>query len=100
MISPKIETVPPPTPEKLKEFTGMYESEELKTFYEVDIVKDQLVARHMHHGDISLTPAWKDEFRGGQWFMNAIEFYRDENGNVAGFKVNQTRNRNQRFIKK
>ncbi len=99
MTCPKLEDVPPPTPEQLKELTGEYVSEELNTSYTVVLENGELAAKHRSHGTIDLTYAYKDDFRGGEWFMRAVEFYRNEDGEVVGFKVTQGRSRNQRFIK-
>lgn len=83
----------------LAELTGGYKSEELETFYSITLEDGKLVAKHRRHGTINLTYAYKDDFRGGVWFMRSVEFYRNEAGEVAGFKVTQSRSRNQRFIK-
>lgn len=83
----------------LAELTGGYKSEELETFYSITLEDGKLVAKHRRHGTINLTYACKDDFRGGVWFMRSVEFYRNEAGEVAGFKVTQSRSRNQRFIK-
>jgi CubicO group peptidase (beta-lactamase class C family) len=85
--------------EQLAELTGKYKSEELETFYSITLEDGKLVAKHRRHGTINLTYAYKDDFRGGVWFMRSVEFYRNEAGKVAGFKVTQSRSRNQRFIK-
>ncbi len=99
MTCPKLEDVPAPGPEQLAELTGEYKSEELKTFYSIILEDGKLVAKHRRHGTIDLTYAYKDDFRGGVWFMRSVEFYRNDAGKVAGFKVTQSRSRNQRFIK-
>jgi CubicO group peptidase (beta-lactamase class C family) len=96
MTCPKVQ--PGNTP--LTELTGKYISEELKTIYDISVENGQLVAKHIHNGTILLTPAWKDDFEGGVWFMKSVEFYRDKNGKVAGFIVTTNRSRNQHFIKK
>lgn len=99
MICPKVEQAPSPDVEQLRELTGEYKSEELATFYTIVLEDGKLKLRHRRHGDIDLTPAWKDEFRGGAWFTQSVEFTRDEKGNVTGFLVSQQRSRNQRFVK-
>jgi CubicO group peptidase (beta-lactamase class C family) len=100
MTCPKLEDIPLPTLEQLAEYEGEYESEELKTSYVVVLENGTLVAKHRRYGTISLTLGWKDDFRGGIWFMRSVEFFRDEEGRVAGFKVSQNRSRNQKFIKR
>lgn len=99
MTCPKLKDTPTPDDAHLGELTGEYWSKELETGYIIALEDSKLVAKHRHHGTISLTPARKDDFRGGTWFMHSVEFYRDKQGRVAGFTVTQGRSRNQRFIK-
>lgn len=99
MTCPKLEDVPAPGPEKLAELTGKYKSDELETFYTIALEDGRLVAKHRRHGTINLTYAYKDDFRGGVWFMQSVEFCRNKTGDVAGLKVTQNRSRNQQFIK-
>jgi hypothetical protein len=84
---------------ELKDFTGRYTSKELDAAYEVVLEDGALVARHRRLGDIALSPAYGNEFSGDRFFMSAVEFYRDEQGNVAGFLATSGRSRNQRFVK-
>jgi CubicO group peptidase (beta-lactamase class C family) len=99
MTCPKLENVLAPGLEQLAELIGEYKSEELKTFYTIALEDGKLVAKHRRHGTINLTYGYKDDFRGGVWFMQSVEFYRNKAGEVAGFKVTVNRSRNQRFIK-
>ena len=99
MTCPKLENVPEPGPEQLAKLTGEYESEELKTTYTIAVEDGKLVAKHRRYGTISLTYAYKDDFRG-PWFMRSVEFFRSDNGEVAGFNVTISRCRNQLFTKK
>ena len=100
MTCPKLEDVTLPGLQEQAELCGEYVSEELETRYTIALEDDQLVAKHMRHGTIRLTRAWKNDFRGGVWFMRSVVFYRDKKGRIAGFKVTQDRSRNQRFIKR
>jgi hypothetical protein len=100
MTCPKMKDWPFPGPEQLAGLTGEYVSDELNTSYTIALEDGKLVAKHRRHGTISLTYAYKDDFRGGKWFMRSLQFYRDEAGEVEGFKVTQNRSRNQRFLKK
>jgi hypothetical protein len=100
MICPKLEDVPPPSSSRLNEYVGEYVSDELNTSYEVAVEKNKLVMRHRRHGTISLLPAWKDDFRGGERFLRSVEFDRDETGLVIGLRVTQGRSRNLRFVKR
>jgi CubicO group peptidase (beta-lactamase class C family) len=100
MTCPKLEDEPQPSGPQLTEFIGEYVSDELSTSYVVAVEDGELVMHHRRHGTISLTPAWKDDFRGGEWFLNSVEFDRDESGNVIGFRVTQGRSRNLQFVKR
>lgn len=86
-------------PTDLTEYLGEYYSDELKTFYSVTQKDGKLAMKHRRHGTLNLTHAWKDDFRGQEWFLRGVEFYRDSSGKVAGLLVSQGRNRNQRFTK-
>ncbi|MBN1272021.1 MAG: serine hydrolase [Candidatus Aminicenantes bacterium] len=97
---PKLEDLPIPDPEQWAEFTGEYISDELGTSYTIALSDGKLMAKHRRHGTIGLTYAYKDDFRGGEWFMQALEFFRGQKGKVEGFMINQARNRNLRFQKK
>ena len=99
MTCPKLEHAPLPSGPRLNEYVGEYVSDELSTSYVVAVEDDGLVMRHRRHGAISLTPAWKDDFRGGEWFLNSVAFDRDDAGQVVGLRVTQGRSRNLRFVK-
>ena len=99
--APKLEDFGPPSPTRLAEFAGEYESTELATTYQIILEDGNLFARHRRHGDIGLTHAWKDDFRGSAWFLRSVEFRRDSAGHVVGLLVNAgERNRNIRFQKR
>jgi hypothetical protein len=100
MVCPKVEDLPPTSVEQLDEYTGEYFSEELQTTYAVAIEEGELQLRHRRHGAVSLTPAWRDDFRGAQWFLRSVEFDRSDSGQVTGFRVTQSRSRNLRFVKR
>ncbi|MBW1820170.1 MAG: serine hydrolase [Deltaproteobacteria bacterium] len=100
MTCPKLPELLSPSPEQLAELTGEYESEELQTIYTIALEDGKLAAQHRRHGTISLTHAYKDDFRGGQWFMQSVEFLRNKTDKVTGFKVTQGRSRNQKFKKR
>lgn len=71
----------------LAQYRGVYWSEELETQYTIVANAGKLVADHAHHGEIALTPAAKDQFRGGAWFMREAKFVRDGSGRVTGLTV-------------
>ena len=88
-------------PQRLREFVGDYESEELGAFYRVEVTDSGLVMKHRRHGTIRLTPIWKDDFSGSMWFTRSVEFQRDPAGRVTGFSVFvDERSRDIRFTRK
>jgi CubicO group peptidase (beta-lactamase class C family) len=87
MRVPKLEESAPPTPAKLRDFVGDYESDELQVRYRVALTDSGLVMRHPRHGTIALTWLWGDEFGGSTWFTRSVEFRRDQAGKVVGFSV-------------
>ncbi len=99
MICPRVGDTPP-TNRQLTQYEGEYVSDELNTMYTAAVEDSELVLRHRRHGTIKMTPAWGDDFRGGQWFLNSVEFDRDDSGTVVGFRVTQGRSRNLRFVKR
>lgn len=95
----KVEPYEKPGPEMLADYNGEYFSEELFATYSVFVEGDNLRIKHHRHGVHDLNYAWKDDFSGSLWFMNSVEFGRDEAGKVSGFVVNNFRARNQQFVK-
>jgi CubicO group peptidase (beta-lactamase class C family) len=80
----------------LSDFTGEYYSEELSTTYYLTIVNDTLVAKHSRISDLSLNPAKNDMFTGN---FGQIQFIRDGNDAITGYKVSTGRVRNLYFEK-
>jgi CubicO group peptidase (beta-lactamase class C family) len=106
---PKKEQAPPPqnnTPDpfdpkqvKLNEFTGRFYSDELETFYEIELKNDTLIAHHPRHDDFKLTPTKTDGFRANVWWMGNLEFVRDASKRVTGLKASNGRVVNLKFAK-
>lgn len=69
----------------LNDFTGRYFSEELATFYDLELRDGALIAEHARAPDITLEAYQEDTFMspGGQ--LQNVEFLRDEAGRVTGF---------------
>ena len=99
MVCQKMTGSPTFNQEHIADYTGDYFSDELNTLYKVVLEHGQLKLRHFRHGNIPLIPAWGDDFMGSRWFARAVEFQRDGDGKVAGFKVSQYRAKNQEFRK-
>lgn len=96
----KAEEERPVLPEvDLGEFVGDYYCDELGTTYTIVVQNDRLVAKHRRHNDIPLNRV-EDYFVSEQWFLSQIRFQRDEENQVAGFRLTGGRVRNLRFDRK
>ena len=80
----------------LSEYSGEYYSEELSTTYHFTLVDDNLVAKHIRLSDVSLNLAKKDMFTGN---FGQIQFIRDANDTITGYKISNGRVRNLYFEK-
>jgi CubicO group peptidase (beta-lactamase class C family) len=85
-IAPKIELVNP-GPDELKEFTGTYYCQELDARYSVILEDKKLVITHIRLSDVSLTPEARDHFNSNSRSYSMIEFIRDKQQKVSGFKM-------------
>jgi CubicO group peptidase (beta-lactamase class C family) len=85
-IAPKIELVNP-TPDELREFTGTYYCQELDARYSVILRDNKLVITHMRLNDVSLTPEARDHFNTNSRSYPMVEFIRDKQRKVSGFKM-------------
>lgn len=83
----------------LNSFTGTYFSPELQTSYTITLKEDKLTATHIRHDPTELTIVAKDLFNSNAWFMSKIEFIRDTDAKITGFKVSSGRVKNVRFLK-
>jgi len=99
MQAPRVQLFEPSV-EQLGEYVGRYYSEELGAAYDVVLEGDRLFALHRRHGEITLLPTVKDEFRAGRWFLRAVTFVRDPDGAVTGMRVGVGRARNLKFERK
>jgi CubicO group peptidase (beta-lactamase class C family) len=88
-----------PTAEELKEFTGDYYSDELGTSYKISLKDGQLVVQHRRNDDVKLTPSVTDQFSGSAWWFREIQFTRDGQKRVIGFRLTGGRVRSLRFDK-
>lgn len=99
MPATRIESATHLVPDEMTEFVGEYYSEELDTKYSLILKEGKLVAQHSKLDDIPLTYLEFDQFDGGVWFMQQIDFIRDENSKIVGFHVSSGRVKNLRFDK-
>jgi hypothetical protein len=99
MLAKRIES-DPLRPADFAEYAGDYYSEELGTTYSMVVENEQLVARHRRHEDIKLTAVLKDSFQGNRWFFQRVQFTRDNENRITGFRLSGGRVRNMRFDKR
>jgi CubicO group peptidase (beta-lactamase class C family) len=85
-----------PTPEMLEAYTGRYFSEELETFYHLEIEDGKLVIKHRRLDDIVLAPTGEHAFTGGMPVAIAT-FEADAAGKIVAFTVSNGRTRGVRF---
>ena len=72
---------------KLSDYVGSYYSEELDTYYHLEIHNEKLIARHQRIDDIIMHPITANKFHSRTWFFKNIQFKRDESGEVRGFLI-------------
>ncbi len=87
------------TPAQLREYSGTYSSEELGTSYKIVVRDNRLVAEHRRHEDTVLNPTLRDRFLGDNWWLRRVQFTRDAQNRVNGFRVTVGRVRDLRFEK-
>jgi CubicO group peptidase (beta-lactamase class C family) len=88
-----------PSKVKLSDYTGRFYSQELETFYYLEVKNDTLVAYHPRHDDFKLKPVKQDGFEAGAWWMGNIEFTRNAVKQVNGMKASNGRVMNLVFVK-
>jgi hypothetical protein len=94
-----------PSKMQFVDFLGDFKSDELKILLTVAVEDEKLVIKHWRYGTINLSWVNNDSFRSEKRFMQAIDFYRNDKGQVIGLKISdrfnkqEARSRNQRFVK-
>ncbi len=73
-----------PTERELREYTGVYHSEEADVTHRVVLEDGQLYLRHHRSPETALEPTEKDHFTRGSM---RVEFDRDSEGRVSGYGV-------------
>lgn len=77
--------------EQLQIYAGRYFSEELQTFYEVELEEGKLVVHHLDMEPIPLRHRADDEFSASVFFLATVAFQRSGNGSVTGFTASNGR---------
>jgi CubicO group peptidase (beta-lactamase class C family) len=83
----------------LKDFEGKFYSQELDTEYSARARNGKLVLTHTRLSDTELTESSKDKFAGNIEFAVELEFTRDKNNAINGFKISNFGAKNIRFDK-
>jgi CubicO group peptidase (beta-lactamase class C family) len=83
----------------LKDFEGRFYSEELSTDYWAKVRNGKLVLTHTRLRDTELNETGKDKFAGNIEFAVEVEFVRNKDNTVTGFKISNFGAKNVRFDK-
>ena len=83
----------------LKSYTGVYYSPELQTSYEIGLENDTLIVNHIRHEPVPMSAVGNDAFTTSAWYMSKIDFNRNAQSEIAGFRASSGRVKNVRFIK-
>ena len=86
-----------PGVDELARYAGRYFSPELDTAYTLIVKEEKLVATHVRHGEIELSPTSADEFTGNRWFFRQVAFERDADDMPTVMLVSSGRVRSVRF---
>lgn len=93
-------SVIPSGPVSLEQYQGVYWSEELEAEYTISIKEGKLVATHIRHGEVALSPGGKDRFVTREWFMPEVKFVRDEAKKISSLTLGGGRVTAIRFMRK
>lgn len=86
IIAQKIKIVKP-TPSELMEFTGTYHCTELDIRYSIILQDNKLLITNLRLSDILLEPESQDHFTTDFPAYPMVEFIRDKQNKVSGFKM-------------
>jgi CubicO group peptidase (beta-lactamase class C family) len=87
-----------PSEDELKNFTGTFYSDEIKTVYTLVTEEESLMLKHYQMDPVQLNPAQEGEFAGGFPIGN-ISFIENSDGDITGFTVSNGRTRGVLFKK-
>lgn len=87
-----------PTEADLAEYEGRYFSEELETFYTVQMGDEGLLIKHRRLEDIEMTPKVEDSF-SAEFPIADVAFDRNDAGELTGIRVSNGRTKNIWFAK-
>ncbi|MEM7551534.1 MAG: serine hydrolase domain-containing protein [Bacteroidota bacterium] len=90
----------PPVLEKdeLEKYVGVFKNEEFNIFYEVLIMENKLIAKHLTNGEIILNPLSKNSFYA-EYPLGELDFKLDTEGGVKAFVLSGQNFNNIKFLK-
>ncbi|XLS27990.1 serine hydrolase domain-containing protein [Flavobacteriaceae bacterium M23B6Z8] len=95
----KIDFNPPVfSKEELEAYVGIYKNKEFNVFYELLMIEDNLVAKHLTNGEIVLNPLTKNTFFA-TYPLGELSFQLNQDGLVNGFVLSGQNFSNTKFIK-
>ena len=83
----------------LKSYAGVYYSPELQTSYDIVLKNDTLIINHIRHEPVPMSAVGSDAFTTSAWYMSKIDFNRNSQSEITGFKASSGRVKNVRFVK-
>lgn len=86
--------------DELQEFVGTYYSKELDTKYVLEVRDGTLTVIHPKMSMIDLHSLKPDTFLSSSWQFKVLEFERNENNQIIGFRISSDRAKRVRFEKK
>lgn len=88
-----------PSKEELSRYVGRYYSEELETFYSIELVNDELFVKQRRLGDFKLTPKEPNNFASDQWFLGDLTFSDEAKGEFKKMSMSSGRVRDLKFTR-
>jgi hypothetical protein len=98
IVAPKMKPFDPKSMD-LKSYTGVYYSPELQTSYEIVLKNDTLIVNHIRHEPVPMAAVGNDAFTSSAWYMSKIDFNRNAQSEITGFRASSGRVKNVRFVK-
>lgn len=84
---------------KLKEFVGIYHSDELNVNYEVVFIDKQLILKNIKEEVVLSFSVKPNLFVNGLWYMNEFQFEKDDNNEIKGLRISSEKSKNLWFKK-
>ena len=98
IVAPKMKPFDPKSID-LKSYTGVYYSPELQTSYDIVLKNDTLIINHIRHEPVTMAAVGHDAFTATAWYMSKIDFNRNSQSEITGFRASSGRVKNVRFVK-